>query len=312
MKKIWLIGAGNIAKEYAKVLGELNQDYVVIGRGEDKAKAFEKEIGHTVIRGGLSDFIVKTTDIADYAIVSVGLMQLAETTKTLISCGVKNILVEKPGFCNPSELEEVVNMACNYNSRVDIAYNRRFYSSVFKAEDIICEDGGITSFNFEFTEWGHVIEKLDYTKEIFRNWFYANSTHVVDLAFFLGGAPQQMQSYTSGKLSWHKPSIFSGAGVSKKGALFSYQANWDAPGRWVVEILTPKHRLYFKPMEKLQIQEKGSVVVNPIEINDYLDKQFKPGFYLQTKAFLADDMSRFCSIEQQLEHLRIYYKILNI
>ena len=71
-----------------------------------------------------------------------------------------------------------------------------------------------------------------------------------------------------------------------KNALFSYHANWEAPGRWSVEILTPKHRLYFKPMETLQIQEIGSVAVNPVQIDDTLDKEFKPGLYLQVKSFL--------------------------
>ena len=122
-----------------------------------------------------------------------------------------------------------------------------------------------------------------------------------------------MSSYTSGELSWHKPSCFVGAGVTNKGILFNYQANWDAPGRWAVEFQTPLHRIYLKPMEQLQLQDKGSVKVYPAEIDDQLDKDFKPGFYLETKAFLDDDYSRLCSLEQQEEHLNsIYLKILGL
>ena len=41
-----------------------------------------------------------------------------------------------------------------------VGFNRRFYSSVLKAKDIIHEDGGVKSFFFEFTEWSHVIAGL--------------------------------------------------------------------------------------------------------------------------------------------------------
>ena len=93
--------------------------------------------------------------------------------------------------------------------------------------------------------------------------------------------------------------------------LFSYQANWDAPGRWAVELLTSKHRIYLKPMEQLQLQDKGSVKVYPVEIDDHLDKVFKPGFYLETKAFIDNETARLCSIQDQLQHMSsIYEKIL--
>ena len=60
-------------------------------------------------------------------------------------------------------------------------------------------------------------------------------------------------------------------------------------------------------MESLQIQELGSVAVNPVIIDDHLDKEFKPGFYLQTKAFLNGEMSRFCTLEEQKEMIEKYY-----
>ena len=140
----------------------------------------------------------------------------------------------------------------------------------------------------------------------------ANSTHVVDTAFFLGGYPATLSSFQSGSLSWHpRASTFSGAGITERGALFSYHANWEAPGRWSVELLTRKHRLYLKPMESLQIQEIGSVALNPVEIDNQLDIQFKPGFYLQTKAFIEGDYCRLCTLREQKEHIDKYYnKIL--
>lgn len=313
MNKLWLIGAGSIAKEYAKVLNALGKEYIVIGRGKKNADLFYDEIGVRPVEGGLEAYLQESPEVPKSAIIAVNVQYLAETTIALMKYGVKKILCEKPGFNDPSELDEVVAVAKKTKSQVFYAYNRRFFASVLKAEEIIKEDGGITSMNFEFTEWGHVIENSDNPEEVKKHWMTANSSHVIDLAFFLGGEPKEMSCFTAGELSWHKPSRFVGAGVTTKGVLFNYQANWEAPGRWAVELQTPLHRIYLKPMEQLQLQDKGSVKVYPVEIDDHLDKEFKPGFYLETRGFLCDDNTRLCSLEQQRnDTVRIFNKILNI
>ena len=313
MSKIWLIGAGSIAKEYAKVLNALGKDYIVIGRGKKNADLFYEETGKKVIAGGLDSYLETNPDVADNAIIAVNVKFLSSTTISLMKYGVKRIFCEKPGFNDPIEFDEVVKAANDTGAQVFYAYNRRFFNSVLKAEEVIKEDGGMTSMNFEFTEWGHVIEKSDNPDAVKKHWMTANSSHVIDLAFFIGGIPHEMTCYTAGELSWHKPSRFVGAGVTVKGVLFNYQANWEAPGRWALEIQTPLHRIYLKPMEQLHLQDKGSVKVYPVDIDDHLDKDFKPGFYLETKSFLDGDTTRLCTLQQQAEHLNnIYNKILSI
>lgn len=308
MRNIWLIGTGAMAIEYAKVLQALDVNFITVGRGEKNAQAFENATNAHALRGGLAEFLESRPEVPFGAIVAVGVEVLAEATLQLINFGVTNILLEKPGVAQPSEIGNLVRTADSKKANVVLAYNRRFYSSVLKAQEIIQADGGVTSFNFEFTEWSHVIKNLNKPKVTLENWFLANSTHVADTAFFLGGIPSRLSAYYKGGTSWHPGgSIYSGAGESKTGALFSYQANWEAPGRWVIEILTAKNRLYFKPMESLQIQEIGSVAVNPVEIDDQLDKDFKPGFYLQTKAFLEEEFGRFCSLSDQQHHLNNHY-----
>lgn len=306
---IWIIGTGSIALEYAKILKSLKQKYLVIGRSGKKNDEFLAIGAKEVIKGGIDNYLSSRPKMPIKVIVATNLEQLSVVTLSLLNYGIKDIMVEKPGFCSPLELNPVVELIKKNNANVLIAYNRRFFSSVFAVEKIIKEDGGLRSFCFEFTEWGHVIEKLNHDSRVLENWFYANSTHVIDLAFFLGGIPKQISSYTSGELSWHTPAIFAGAGVTDKNALFSYQANWNAPGRWAVELLTDNHRLYLKPMEVLNIQEKGSIVVELVQVDNHLDVEFKPGFYLQTKAFIDGDFSRFCSIEEQYNHLKFYSEI---
>lgn len=308
---VWIIGAGNIAAEYDKVLTALGVEFITIGRGEESALKYEEKTNHRVIRGGLEEFLSSNPTKAEKAIIAVPTPQLATTCIELMNNGIKKIFCEKPGFCNPEELDAVYEVAKQTVSDVYYAYNRRFYASVLKAEEIIKEDGGLLSFNFEFTEWGHVIANTGHPSEVKANWMYANSTHVIDLAFFLGGTPSEWSAYAKDESGWHKPVNFAGAGITAKGVLFNYQANWNAPGRWAVELLTPLHRIYLKPMETVQLQDKGSVKVYPIEIDDHLDKDFKPGFYLETKAFINNDYTRLCSIDMQVEHTKqIYNRIM--
>lgn len=307
-KDVWLIGAGTMAMAYADVLIDRKVNFNVIGRGPKSAKQFYDEKKMKVIEDGVEKALKETTKIPKYAIVAINTIELSDVCNTLIKYGVKNILVEKPAGLNKNEIEQTAALAEKFESNVYVAYNRRFYSSVIEAEKIIKRDGGIASFDFEFTEWAHVIKNLNYPEEVFNAWFLANSTHVIDLAFYLGGSPRLMTSYTSGRMDWYKKaSVFAGAGVSEKGALFSYQANWRGPGRWALEIITSAHRLIFRPLERLQVQNLGSVAIEEIKIDDELDIRFKPGLYLQTQSFLTQtNKERMLTIQQHAKKCDFY------
>jgi predicted dehydrogenase len=311
---IWLIGAGQMAIDYANVLLEQKREFIVIGRSERSAKVFLDKTGISVKTGSLSKWISQTPEKPTAAIVAVNVNKLAETTSQLLNYGVKKILLEKPGGVNNKEILELNDKSLKLNGEIHIAYNRRFYASTLAAQEIIMNDGGVSSFNFEFTEWSHIIENIGYPNEVMQQWFLVNSSHVVNLSFFLGGQPKSWSTFTSGSLPWHSnASNFAGAGVSECGALFSYQANWEAPGRWGVEILTRKHRLYFRPMEKLEIQEKGSIKIIPVEIDYTLDSEYKPGLYLQTECFfeLGKHKNNLCSLAEHCNSLETYNKMLN-
>ena len=306
-----LVGAGYMGKEYGKVLNALNVPYTVVCRSDSSAHNFNEELGVLPISGGVENALKQLDDKPEMAIVAVNVEFLSSTVIALLNKGIKKILVEKPAGLNRSEMMNIHETCKSTGAEVYVAYNRRFYASTEKALEIISEDGGVSSFNFEFTEWGFQIEKTAHAPAVKEEWLLANSTHVIDLAFFLGGFPKEMCSFKAGSLEWHsRASKYAGAGVTDKGVLFSYQANWDAPGRWAVEVLTKEHRLYFRPMEKLAVQKKGSVNVEEVEINDQLDVDFKPGLYKQVEAFLSEKKDdKLITIEGQINHMDFYEKI---
>ncbi len=313
MKKGWLVGTGFIGIEHGKVLNDLDVEYLAIGRGEASANNFKNEVGKEVVTGGLDRFLDGKPEVPDFVVNGVPVDQLKNSILRLIEFGVKNILLEKPGGVNRAEIEEIATAAAKNDVTIYLGYNRRFYASVMAAEEIIQKEGGVTSFNFEFTEWAHVIGELEIPKIVKENWFLANSTHVVDMAFSLAGNwPEQMACMSTGKLDWHpKASNFSGSGRTKGGALFSYHANWDAPGRWGIEIMTKGKKLVYRPLERLKLIDKGTVREYEAEVDYSLDEKYKAGLYLQMKDFLAGKKDRFCMIDDLVNHLGVYESILS-
>ncbi|MGV8879145.1 MAG: hypothetical protein ACOH2A_08955 [Sphingobacteriaceae bacterium] len=311
-QKILLIGSGSMAIAYAKVFQNMDLKFTTIGRGKNSAESFENETGLKPILGGIDSYLKNNAlTINTFVVVATNTESLMGCLLQLLDAGAENILIEKPGAISIDELllnEEKIQLP---GKKVFIAYNRRFYSSVLEVEKMIEQDNGLESILFEFTEWSHVIEPLKKAPGIKENWFFANSTHVIDLAFYLAGKPAKMSSYSkSGSLSWHKKTNFSGAGITEKSVLFSYLSNWESAGRWGIELLTNKRRIYLKPLESISVQLKGSVKINDYPFDDSLDKLFKPGIYRQVDAFLKRDYDKLLDVKDHIINTKLIYKCM--
>jgi predicted dehydrogenase len=301
-----------MAIDYAKVLTAIEIDFSVFGRGARSAKTFRDATGCAVKEGGIAYHLTVEEVVPRYAIVAVSVEDLATVTLQLLEYGIANILVEKPAGLTKADLTDISSKAEEKKANVYVAYNRRFYASTQRARNILLQEGGVLSFNFEFTEWSHKIENLDQSFAVKRRWFLANSTHVVDLAFYLGGQVQELSAYVSRGLNWHPTgAIFSGAGVAQSGALFSYLANWESAGRWGLELLTSSSRLILRPLEELYRQKRGELEVTHVKCDDQLDRDFKPGLYAQTRSFLSEESQDLCSISEQEMAMDNYMKIAN-
>lgn len=307
--KLLLVGAGNMAIDYAHVLNNLEHSFDVVCRTQKSADNFSEKTNKSCLIGGLEHI----SDFSKYnmAIIATPVLSIFSCAKVLIENGVTNLLVEKPGGIDETQISLLYKLASKHDSKVFIAYNRRFYKSVQEAKKIIQEDGGGNTAQFDFTEWSHVIQKIDMPNELKKNWFLANSTHVVDMAFYLIGKPTDLSAYQNGSLSWHQPSKFSGSGITEQNVLFNYGANWESAGRWSIEITTAKRKLIFCPLEELKTQYIGKIEVLAEENIDYSkDKEFKAGIYQQTKAFINGEKGTLKPLKEQVQDFKHYNKIL--
>ncbi|PEZ84232.1 Gfo/Idh/MocA family oxidoreductase [Bacillus sp. AFS017274] len=310
LKPILLVGAGNMGSEYAKVLKQMNQSFHVFTRSEETALHFQELIGKEASFGNL-DQVLHEKHSYDRAIVAVSVEHLKEVAITLMQNGVKEILLEKPGAVSGDELIELQAVAQIFNSKVYIGYNRRFYESVNKLLSYVTEDNPIRSIHFDFTELSKQIEKSKNTNEVKKNWLIANSSHVIDLAFFIAGKPKVIQSLSTNHLAWHPDAaIFTGSGMTNNDVLFSYHANWKSPGRWGIEVMTDQYKLILQPLERLYIMKHNSFHIEEISLIKHHDTEFKPGLFKQVQAFLTDKR-HLVDVSEQIQSVnKVYNSIL--
>ena len=57
---IWVVGAGPMAVEYAKVLKDFHISYKFIGRGKKSLDIFKSKTGIQPYLGGLENFLLET------------------------------------------------------------------------------------------------------------------------------------------------------------------------------------------------------------------------------------------------------------
>ncbi|MDA9237932.1 Gfo/Idh/MocA family oxidoreductase [Planktomarina sp.] len=307
---ILIIGAGPMADAYAKVLASLNINFEGICRSATKAEMFSEKHKARCSHGGLSKIFLSEGTFT-HVIVAVSVESLVGVTRILLEAGIEDILIEKPAALFQSEIKGLTHICKNTTRNVFIAYNRRYLSSVQKLRSMAQQDGGLTSISFDFTEWADRIAALDHTTRVKERWALANSTHVIDLAFFLVGAPEHIACFKAGTLDWHNTaSRFSGAGVSVSGVNFSYRADWDAPGRWSIVAYSKNIKYELCPLEKLRITKRNELLSEEVILDETLDISYKPGLYLQVQSFLGygkkDDL---CTLKEHQALFPYYLEI---
>lgn len=311
---ILLVGTGNMGIEYSKVLKNGGWPFSVIGHSESGVQVFENHTKIKALQGGIEKNRNLIIDKFTHAIVATSVHSHMEVVKEILDLGIKEILVEKPAGADSKEVVELLNYSQKKNAKVWVAYNRRFYESVDMAEEMIIKDGGIRAVYFEFTEWLDRLHQVAIKRKDSINIFFENSTHVIDLAFFFAGLPKNFKSYATGNVGWSKDKVsYVGAGITDRNILFSYHADWNAPGRWGLEVLTDKNRYIFRPMEELQVQTKGSINIESVKLKDDLDKRFKPGIFSMVDTFINKGSKKYklLSLEEYEKMTEIYDKMSN-
>ena len=312
MTSVLLIGTGRMARAYAQVLTALNVPAIAVGRSEEHARTFERETGMKALSGGLSNWKKTAHEIPTHAIIAADVEAIPAIARELIDSCIKHLLLEKPAALEKVELMPLQTHAKNNGASVSVGYNRRFLSSAQKAKELIAADGGAISFYFEFNErttQPERIKGMNTPKRTVERWFIANSTHVIDLAFYLAGEPLALSGFAAAGPLWAPhPTLFSGAGLARNNVVFSYYANWEIDGPWLVEVQTSRRKLVLNPLEKLHEEKDG--VLELVSYDDSLDTAWRPGLYREVECFLSGTGDS-PTLEEQVLRFDWYEKMLS-
>lgn len=306
--KVLLIGSGYMAEEYLKVLKVLNIDTLVLARNEAKAQKVAAKFGYAGLGGGVEALNAMQLSDFNLVIIAVALNALAEVCGVCLSRGAKQILLEKPGALAATGLEHIKNKL-KPDVKIGVAYNRRFFNAVSQLKEKINVEGGALGCFFDFTDREKDILLQNRSGEEMEKWGWVNSTHVIDLAFYLIGMPTELVAKASGGWKEHPTgTTFVGSGQTKA-CLFSYFATWAGGGRWNVEISTKAGRYKLSPLEELTFCKKNQFAWEKIENPDDDDEKFKPGLFKMVKNALKGDFGQLPTIEEQIEFYKLAQRI---
>jgi predicted dehydrogenase len=284
-----VVGAGKMGLAHLKVLRALQPGALACWAPSGRARDAVAAADATFFSGSLGDALRSFEP--SHVVIASPVETLTPVALEILSCGVTHVLIEKPAALTLRDAQRLAQAEVASSASIRIAYNRRFYSSVRTAlARIRRQSEPILSVLFEFNEsFPNPSGPVTHAECVRHRWVVANSLHVIDTALFPVGMPDPKRSYflQSGRTMWHPSGgVFIGGGETVSGVPFTYHANWSGPGGWGIEWVTPSARYVLRPLETLAIMRPGCRDREDIPLEDDLDDRFKPGVYLQDRAFL--------------------------
>jgi predicted dehydrogenase len=281
MIHIAIIGLGNIAHKHAEVINALPDVELVAGvkRDLETGRAFCSQYG-------IPQYFQSTADLLawgkfDAAVISCGHHFTVEIARSVLSTG-RPCLIEKPVGFSPSETQSVLDAATCARTWGMVAVNRRFYSIIQKARELICDAGGLRAIRVEHTEWMHQASEWGLPDDLLDQYFFINGIHLLDTMCHLAGPPESTDAVA--RMFPGRRNAYDAMFRFRSGAIGHYSGQWYAPGRWALDLFAEDLRITFPRMEEAVVQRTGKGP-EPLLL-DEIDQKYKPGFYRQMQAFV--------------------------
>jgi predicted dehydrogenase len=285
-----VVGYGFMGKHYVKALRALGVGQVqVCSRPEGPLAELRGVPGVTTVPGGYQSFDTAALP-GELGIVATPTADLVAAALHLAACGFRKILIEKPVSLWSTQIRQLDDSLRDLGVESVCAYNRLAYPSFLEARARTCQEGGITSCTYTFTEIIGADWTDRYPAEELARWGIANSLHLIGMAHGLIGLPARWNGHRSGRLSWHPTgSVFVGSGRSQRDVPFAYQADWGSKGRWSVEVNTREMSYRLCPLERLYSKASSLGEWENVCVSTF-DTGIKAGIAEQVAAMLSDDI----------------------
>ena len=275
-----VVGAGYMAREHIRAFQDIPNVKIagITSRTRARAEALASEFNIPFVCSSVDELYTKTQ--ASLVVVTVPELAANSVIRACIE-HPWSLLVEKPAGYNLADAEDIESAARSKNSRVYVAFNRRFYSSTRKVLlDLKTADE---------PRFIHVQDQEDQKRAlqagqpqlVVENWMYANSIHVIDYFTLFGrGEITAVEPV----VAWNPktPWVVLAKIHFASGDIGLYEGIWNGPGPWSVSINMPSKRWEMRPLEQAAYQLAGQRKLEPVEPHGW-DQQFKPGLRLMAE-----------------------------
>ena len=299
--KIVLIGAGNMASQYLKVLS-VNKKVELSGifsRTFDKAENLKLKFNIKKNLHSIDDLYKETK--ADIVLVTVPGDHIFTISKKLLNFPWL-IFIEKPPGINFYEYNQLLLKSKIQNKKIYVGMNRRYFSStlnLIKKIKNIKEPRSIQIYDQQNTR---IAKQKGKSKKLILNWMYANSIHLIDyISFLTRGKINKIYFIQKTKNEINCFLKFT------SGDVVNYISRWNKPGPWQVKLSTNKYYFEMSPLETLRIKSDLNKKDILIDISKN-DKKFKTGLKLQ----IDDLINVFLNKKNKLVDLKGMYKTINL
>lgn len=278
--KVALVGAGYMATEHARAFAAVPgvQLVGVQSRTRARAEALAQTHAIPVVADSIDELYERTK--ADLVVVTVVELSMNAVSRECFRLPW-TILLEKPAGYTLADAESIAAAAGPASARTFVALNRRFYASTRAAVTDLADDSGRRLIKVQDQEAPTAALAAGQPPVVVENWMYANSVHVVDYFRIFG----------RGRITRVEPVVAWEPGAPwlvvtrvdfDSGDVGLYEALWDVPGPWAVNVTTRERRWELRPLEKAAIQRQGERRLQPLD-DDPVDTAFKPGLRKQAE-----------------------------
>ena len=308
--KIAFVGTGYMAEAYAQVLTKKfkfrNTIVGAMNRSNPGIKNFIKKYDVKKQYFELSTMMKESKP--DIVFVCVNELSTYKILKTL--CKFQCVcLIEKPVGLNFYESQKILKLKKNENFYPFVGLNRRFYSSVLNAKNLLKKDNSKRIIKIFDQEDTIAVKKLGRPLKVVKNWMFANSIHMIDFVniFARGKIKKIIKVDKINKKNLLKEGVISCKLLFSSGDIVYYFCFWNRPAPWSLEISTKNNFLQLKPIEEFSYLESKSRkwVKTPTSANDI---RHKPGIYLQ----LVEVFSFFKERKTKLKSLDYSNKLMKL
>ncbi len=278
--KIAFIGAGYMASEHLKAFSTFDNIEItgIFSRTKERASSLSKKYKGLKAFDSIKELYTSTN--ADLVVIAVPELACFSICAEAFKYSW-TLLIEKPVGHTFSEAREIEKLANKYNSKVYVAFNRRFYDSTLQLKRHLESTNGKRLVTIQDQEDPGAALAAGQPKKVVDNWMFANSIHLIDyFSQFCRG--QHICTNVIQRWEPSHPAPVLAELEFSSGDIGFYQALWNAPGPWSVAVSTAELRAELRPIEQLHLQFSGSRNITSANIAN-LDEEYKPGLWKQAE-----------------------------